>query len=243
MNPAVILVGADKGGVGKTTVSRALLDYLAGKNVLTRAFDTETPRGTLKRFHPAGTEIVDVAATTDLMKIVDTLTTSDTKVSVIDLRAGTLGPTLKRFHEMGFLSAAQEGHFTFVVFHILGPSLASLSEIADNARYIDDAHYFLTKNFINETSFFKWDPATSRAYSSIKHAEEVKIPKLDEHAYEQVEVAGVSFSSYIDNRNAAGEPASPPNSFVLRGYVRNWRQQVFAEFDRIELLDILSGKS
>jgi Mrp family chromosome partitioning ATPase len=42
--PAVIVVGADKGGVGKTTIARALLDYLAANNVLTRAFDTETPR-------------------------------------------------------------------------------------------------------------------------------------------------------------------------------------------------------
>ena len=31
--PAVILVGADKGGVGKTTVSRALLDYLSSPEV------------------------------------------------------------------------------------------------------------------------------------------------------------------------------------------------------------------
>ena len=29
MKPAVILVGADKDGVGKTTVARALLDYFA----------------------------------------------------------------------------------------------------------------------------------------------------------------------------------------------------------------------
>ena len=50
--PAVILVGADKGGVGKTTVSRALLDYFIAHNIPTRAFDTESPRGTLKRFHP-----------------------------------------------------------------------------------------------------------------------------------------------------------------------------------------------
>src|SRR5580698_776854 len=51
MKPAVILVGADKGGVGKTTVARALADYLTGKNIMTRAFDTESPRGTLQRFH------------------------------------------------------------------------------------------------------------------------------------------------------------------------------------------------
>ncbi len=31
--PAVILVGADKGGVGKTTVSRTLLDYFTAHQV------------------------------------------------------------------------------------------------------------------------------------------------------------------------------------------------------------------
>ncbi len=38
--PAVILVGSDKGGVGKTTVSRTLLDYYEAKKVPTTAFDT-----------------------------------------------------------------------------------------------------------------------------------------------------------------------------------------------------------
>jgi hypothetical protein len=38
--------------VGKTTVARTLLDYLIGHQVAVRAFDTEAPRGTLKRFHP-----------------------------------------------------------------------------------------------------------------------------------------------------------------------------------------------
>ena len=47
--PAVILVGADKGGVGKTTVARTLIDYFGAHQTPTRAFDTEAPRGTL--FH------------------------------------------------------------------------------------------------------------------------------------------------------------------------------------------------
>ena len=41
--PVVIVVGADKGGVGKTTVSRTLLDYFSANNIPTRAFDTESP--------------------------------------------------------------------------------------------------------------------------------------------------------------------------------------------------------
>ncbi len=71
--PVVIVVGADKGGVGKTTVSRTLLDYFSANNVPTRAFDTESPRGTLKRFHPDITQIVDMTTTSDQMKIFDTL--------------------------------------------------------------------------------------------------------------------------------------------------------------------------
>ena len=45
--PTVILVGADKGGVGKTTVARTLLDYLMAEKLPPRAFDTELPKGTL----------------------------------------------------------------------------------------------------------------------------------------------------------------------------------------------------
>ena len=41
--PAVILVGADKGGVGKTTISRALLDYFVVHNI-GRALSTRRRR-------------------------------------------------------------------------------------------------------------------------------------------------------------------------------------------------------
>ncbi len=51
MKPVVLLIGADKGGVGKTTIARTVLDYLAANGTPARAFDTEFPRGTLKRFH------------------------------------------------------------------------------------------------------------------------------------------------------------------------------------------------
>jgi MinD superfamily P-loop ATPase len=55
--PAVVLIGGDKGGVGKTTVARTLLDYFSHPQLRVRAFDTEVPRGTLKRFHPNVTDV------------------------------------------------------------------------------------------------------------------------------------------------------------------------------------------
>ena len=237
--PAVIIVGADKGGVGKTTVTRTLLDYFSARKIPIRAFDTEAPKGTLKRFHPEVADVVDVTRVPDQMQIFDTLT--DSTVTVIDVRAGLLSPTLNALRDIGFLDAARKGQITFSVFHILGPSVASLDEIADTAEHMIDAKYFLVKNFINNTHFFEWDQATYNAYfKRIKDAIEVTIPKLNEMACEQVELASVPYLSFIANKGPNGENAA--YSFVLRGYVRHWLGHVWAEYDRIKLVDIVSPK-
>src|SRR6202040_2484412 len=100
-------------------------------NVLTRAFDTESPRGTLKRFHPEITEIVDMTTTSDQMKIFDTLNSSNPSVTVIDVRAGLMSPALASLRDIGFLDAAKSGQITFPVFHIPGSSIPSRHEIPE----------------------------------------------------------------------------------------------------------------
>ena len=238
--PSVIVVGADKGGVGKTTVSRTLLDYFTAHHVPTRAFDSEAPKGTLKRFHPDVTEIVDVTSVPDQMKIFDTLANDESKVTVIDVRAGLLSPTLRALRDIGFLDSAKKGQITFAVFHILGSSLASLNEIEETAPFTADAKYFLVKNHVNNTSFFEWDQATHAAYfERLKDAVEISIPKLNEMAYEQVELASVPFLTFVANKGLKGDAAN--YSFVLRGYVRHWLGNVWAEYDRIKLNDIIGA--
>jgi len=238
--PSVIVVGADKGGVGKTTVSRTLLDYFTAHHVPTRAFDSESPKGTLKRFHPDVTEVVDVTSVPDQMKIFDTLSNDDSKVTVIDVRAGLLSPTLRALRDIGFLDSVKKGQITFAVFHILGSSIASLNEIEETASFTADAKYFLVKNYVNNTSFFEWDQATHAAYfKKLKDAVEITIPKLNEMAYEQVELASVPFLTFVANKNPKGDAAN--YSFVLRGYVRHWLGNVWAEYDRIKLNDIIGA--
>lgn len=238
--PAVILVGADKGGVGKTTISRALLDYLVAHNVPVRAFDTEAPKGTLRRFHPDITDVIDITSTADQMKVFDTVSTTSAQITVIDVRAGLLSSTLRALRDIGFLDAAKKSQLTFSVFHILGPSVASLDEIAETSGFMADSNYFLVKNFINNTTFFDWDPATYNSYfKRVKGAYEITVPKLNEMACEQVELASVPFVSFVANKAIDGQPAN--YSFVLRGYVRHWLGNVWAEFDRVKLNDLVAA--
>jgi hypothetical protein len=236
--PTVILIGADKGGVGKTTVARTLLDYFAAQEIPTRAFDTEPPEGALHRFHPKISEIVDVTEISGQMRIFDTV--SESSVTVIDVRAGLLSSTLRTLRNIEFLDSAKKGQLTFVIFHILGSSIESLNEIKDLSSFTRDCKYFLVRNFINDTSFFEWDQATHSSYfRKLNDAVEITIPKLNERAYEEVELASVPFSTFIANKDQKGDPAS--YSFVLRGYVRHWLGQVWDEYDRVKLKDLVAN--
>jgi hypothetical protein len=241
MKPTLIIVGADKGGVGKTTISRAILDYCARKNVLTRAFDTENPRGSLHRFYPAITEVVDLAQVANQMKILDTMETANVPVTLVDLKAGNLSYSLDLFERIGVLEAARQGQFTLGLVHVIGSSIASLDEIAEVAPYLNGVQYVLARNTINETNFFEWDENTYRRYfSAIPKTQEIIIPKLNEMAYEQVDVAGVTYKDFIENRAADGSMGK--FSFVLRGYVRKWCQEIDVEFERLKVLqDVVTG--
>jgi hypothetical protein len=58
-------------------------------------------------------------------------------------------------------------------------------------------------------------------------------------ACERVELASVPFSTFVANKGPNGEAAN--YSFVLRGYVRHWLDNVWGEYDRIKLNDIVAS--
>ena len=81
---------------------------------------------------------------------------------------------------------------------------------------------------------------TQAYFKRIPDAVEITIPKLTEMAAEQVDLASVPFATFIANKKQSGDPAC--YSFVLRGYVRHWLDNVWAEYDRAGLTDIVEAK-
>jgi hypothetical protein len=207
--PQVFIVGADKGGVGKTTVARLILDYLTAKSIDFRPFDTENenPKGVLKRFYPSKTEIVDLLDSDGQMTVFDNMGDA---VTVIDIRAGILMKTLQTLKDIGYLDPTK---CRITVFHVLGSSQASIGEIMAVTSAIPTCRYIAVANRINDTKF-EFPPGS------------LEIGKLTERASESVDALDVTFGAYIQ---------SGPSG-VLRGYVSHWRDQVFAELDAAKLL-------
>jgi len=208
--PAIYIVGADKGGVGKTTITRALLDYLDASGVQNRAFDTESeaPGGVLKRFYSERAEIVDLNVSDGQMAVFDTL--NSLTATVIDIRAGLLSPTLHLLSEIGFLNPDKH---TINVLHVLGATQTSLEEIAPVAeRLAAGARHIAVGNRINATKFdFPVDA--------------LDIPMLPAAAAVAVDKSNMPFSVFAEQSPSA----------VLRGLVRAWLDRVFTQFASAKL--------
>ena len=223
--PLVILIGADKGGVGKTTVTRAVSDYLHARNAGAKLFDAEYPAGDLKRFVPAA-DVVDIGAVTGQMKIFDTVD----GVTAVDIRAGFMSPTLRALDEAKLLEDVRAGSLNLALLHVIGPTDRSLSEIAEVAGMIGGgAKHILVKNHINESGF-----SDERFATRLEQMEPmtVDVPHLAADAYNAVGTLRASFDAF--SRDAA-------QSRMLRGYVRTWLDAVWRNFDKVQLGEMVAA--
>jgi hypothetical protein len=219
MAPHVVIVGADKGGVGKTTISRTLVDYYQAHGITHHAFDTEVPLGVLKRFHPSKATVVDLTESDGQMKVFDTL--RERQVTIIDIRAGLLSKTLTLLSELGFLDGVKEGRLRISVVHVLGPNQASLDEINAVAALVEGAKHHLVANHTTDTKFMGLSDDMRRVGAGL-----IAIGKLDTLAAETVDNLGVSFEAFVLNQD---------NSETLRGYVRAWMRRTFKAYDSAQL--------
>ncbi len=237
--PSAIIVGANKGGVGKTTVARALIDYFTMLNFNVRAFDTQSPAGNLKRFYPEITEIIDIANTRDQCRLVESVNTPGC-LTIVDLRAGSFIETLDFFRDVGLLDASASGEVKLLVLHLIGTSVASLSEVEDTAPFQGRCNFRIVKNFVNDSNFFKENPRFSKSFLTDEATtKEILVPRLDSLAYETVELAGLPFSSFVLDKSSKDDKR--PRSFVLRGYVKTWLERVWDNFESAGLNEFVAS--
>lgn len=226
MTPTLILIGADKGGVGKTMMARALLDYCKERGVKPSVFDTEPEPGVLRRFF-AYAKPVDVAQVRGQMQVFDDVPANG--ITIVDLRAGSLSRVLAAMRDAGLLKDIHAGKMRMVVIHVLGSTEASMREIAATAAIlIEGGEHILVKNHATDGQFFEWDSVLHDSYFKVIDAKALlDIPHLDGMACDTIEKRGTSFRSFI---------ADETNSRLLRGVVQHWLGQVWKEFDRAKII-------
>jgi hypothetical protein len=194
MAPLVIIVGSDKGGVGKTMIARALLDFLKDKGVRPSVFDTEPDPGVLRRFYKYA-KPVDVGAVRGQMEVFDEVASAG--YTFVDIKAGGLSKVLTAMRDAGLLKDVHAGKMRMIVVHVLGSTEASLREIeAAGAVLATGGEHVLVKNHATDGQFFEWDKEIYNSFFKPGRLL-IDIPHLDGMACDAVDQRATSFNDYI----------------------------------------------
>jgi hypothetical protein len=139
----------------------------------------------------------------------------DSPVTVVDMRAGVFSSILKELDDAKLLADVRAGALDLILIHVIGPTVNSVGEIEATAKRIGGgAKHLIVKNHINDAAFLL-----------LKEAD-LSIPQLAEIATETVQKSGQSFRDFSKD---------PNQSRMLRGKVVAWLQQVWAEFEKINV--------
>ena len=233
--PVVIMVGADKGGTGKTHTCRALLDWLDERlppGSKTRVFDTQWPNGDLRNFR-LGVDIVNILNIEDQMIVFDNI--EDVQATVVDVSAGHLFPSLETMDRAGLLRDVAKGDIRMIVMHVIGPTIASLGEVGEVMARIGGGavRHVLVKNHYNDTRYrVANDPRYAEALKAAGPST-INIPQLVATATEEIQQQRVGFAQFIKGQDLMNQPLPKKNSRMLVGYTAKWLAEVWSEFERV----------
>jgi hypothetical protein len=93
--------------------------------------------------------------------------------------------------------------------------------------------HFLVKNYGAGGGFEEWekDGPFSNALKAAQ-ALTITIPHMKDRAFSEIQLVGGSLSSFIEDEK---------RSYMLRGYARAWRNDVWAEFRRVGLDTLIAA--
>ena len=100
-------IGGEKGGVGKSLVSRLLAQYLIDRQLPFLGFDSDRSHGALLRFYAAYASPVVIDSYESLDKVVEAATDDPRRRIIVDLAAQTHQPLVKWMEDSGMLELAR----------------------------------------------------------------------------------------------------------------------------------------
>lgn len=201
----LIVVDGQKGGVGKSTVARLLLAYLARRGVGFRAYDADGIVGDLGRYYSGVTRAVDLASVSSAGVVLDDLVEGDGPgVAVVDLGAGSRDVAHEWLHLTGALAAAQAGQIRLTVVFVIGDTSASpalLREAVDRLRCPEA--FVVTRNLGLAAEFPAYEASQVRQQILAAGGCEIHVPALARDVYQRVDALGLPFDRFAAREGGA----------------------------------------
>jgi hypothetical protein len=224
------LVGGEKGGVGKSLVSRILAQYFIDHGNPFLGFDADRSHAALLRFYASYTSPVDIDDYQSLDRIVELAAAEADRRILVDLAAQTHRPLSRWIEDSRLLDLTAQFNITLMYWHVMDNSFDSvellrrlLDEFADRLKLV------LVLNQVRGERFELLEASCQRTRAEQSGAKIVVLQRLSDSTMHKIDADSRSFWSAMNH--AAG--ADGNLGMLERQRVWVWLKRAYEEIDRI----------
>lgn len=224
------LVGGEKGGVGKSVLSRVLAQYHIDNDIPFKAFDGDLSHGALMRYYADFTEEVDMRRFESADRVMETVVESGHEV-LVDLPPQASSVVDRWIAEAGLIEFSKEVGVRLTLWHVMddGPeSIRLLQKEIDNHGYGPD--YVLVRNHGRGTDFSRFNQSEAKTMAESLGACIMDLPGLYPASMRKIDHFGASFWAAGNNKDSS---TGQVLGLIDRQRVRIWLKKSYAELDRI----------
>ncbi len=224
----VHLIGGEKGGVGKSLVSRLLAQYFIDHDVPFLGFDTDRSHGSLMRFYAGYASPVLVDRYETLDAIIESSIDQPGRRTLVDLAAQTHEPLTKWMDESGVLDLADVSGLAIHYWHVMDAgrdSVDLLKKLLD--RFGHRLRYVLVRNQLRGDDFSLLAQSGELERALAFGAKLVNIKHLHDALMQKIDAANSSFWAAKNGGQSAGVKLG----LMERQRLKLWLGHAYAEIE------------
>ncbi len=222
-------IGGEKGGVGKSVMSRLVAQFCIDRGIPFVGYDSDRSHGSFSRFYSdyASPVVIDSFASID--NVVETLCADPSRHALVDLAAQTLRPLREWIEASGMAELlAEQGHRA-VFWHVMDDSVDSQATLGALCEaFGSSVAYVIVLNQGRGSSFAHVEASPQLAAARKLGAEIITLSRLHETAMHKIDLANASFWAAI-NRGESGAGLG----LLERQRVKVWLRKIYQDLEPI----------
>jgi hypothetical protein len=224
----ILLIGGEKGGVGKSLVSRALAQYFIDHSMPFVGFDTDRSHGALMRFYADYASPILIDRYEALDHIVEVAVEQSGLRVLVDLAAQTHAPLVAWMDDSGVLDLARENGLQITYWHVMDTgrdSVDLLRQILE--RFQDRLDYVVVRNQLRGNDFSNLEKSGLLDRLSDLGGGVIEVKQLHQSVIQKIDAKDSSFWA----AKQSGTEFGAGLGLMERQRLKTWMNHVFAEFN------------
>ena len=228
-------IGGEKGGVGKSLVSRLLAQYFIDRSRPFTGFDTDRSHRSFARFYADYASAIVVDTYEGLDHIVAGFDEAADEVQigsvVVDLAAQTADPLARWIKDSDLLALMPEMGVTVNFWHVADAGQESVDLLERLiATYGEEANYIVVKNAVRGLDFAPLEQSAGFKNALALGADVISVGRLQDTCMRKIDRQNATFAAVLLQRMG-------PDALGLleRQRLRTWLHAAHAEFGQLAL--------